>query len=99
MLLMYFQAEVMLQYDGNTANKCTCFMFLKPTMMCRILLRLWEQTIVEGHKVINQVSGLPNYLAFFIYPLCIIFHLLPWKFVDASIYGRKWGQVAVSMVR
>lgn len=47
----------MLQYDGNTGNKCTCFMFLKPTMMCRLLLRLWEKSIIEGQKAINQVSS------------------------------------------
>ena len=45
----------MLQYDGKQRNKCTCFMFLKPTMMCRMLLKLWEKRILEGHNTINQV--------------------------------------------
>lgn len=51
------QADVMLQYDGNTGNKCTCFMFLKPTMMSLKLLKLWEEKIVESQDVRNQVSS------------------------------------------
>lgn len=46
----------MLQYDGNPDNKCTCFMFLKSTMKARILLKLWEERIVELQSTMNQVS-------------------------------------------
>lgn len=57
----------MLQYDGNPANKCTCFMFLKSTMKTRLLLKLWEERIVELQSTMNQVS-VGNHLSIFSFP-------------------------------
>lgn len=46
----------MLQLDGSEGNKCTCFMFLKPTAMSLALVDAWEQNIISERATRNQVS-------------------------------------------
>eukprot|EP00903_Cladosiphon_okamuranus_P005636 g5602.t1 len=41
-------AELMLQLDGSRGNPCTCFMFMKPTVMVKELLVKWMQSIVDA---------------------------------------------------
>lgn len=45
-----------LQHDGSERNKCTCFLFLKPTSMVRALVENWRDAIAKDRKVTNQVS-------------------------------------------
>lgn len=52
----------MLQLDGSEGNKCTCFMFLKPTAMSLALVDAWEQNIISERATRNQVSGACNTL-------------------------------------
>lgn len=47
----------MLQHDGNAGNKCTCFMFIKPTDIGKELLVLWKQSIIDADAFEDQVSS------------------------------------------
>lgn len=51
----------MLQHDGTEVNKCTCFMFIKPTLNGKLLVHLWEKEIIETEAVLNQVRRPPTY--------------------------------------
>ena len=58
-----WQAEVMLQHDGNAGNKCTCFMYLQPTDLAKELLVLWKQSILDSDAFEDQVSNTNNSLS------------------------------------
>ena len=49
-----FSADVMLQNDGDENNKCTCFMYLRPTDDAKELLVLWEESIIKKNASKNQ---------------------------------------------
>lgn len=47
----------MLQHDGLKDNLCTCFLFLRPTLMTRTLMERWQDNIVLTREKVNQVSA------------------------------------------
>ena len=50
------QAEAMLQIDGKSVNKCTCFMYFDHTPKAEKLLEMWKHEIISTNAQQNQVG-------------------------------------------
>lgn len=51
------KSEMMLQNDGPADNKCTCFLYLRPTDTVKELLVLWEQSIIRDNASEDQARA------------------------------------------
>ena len=51
------QSDMMLQNDGPVDNKCTCFMYLRPTDIVKELLVLWERSIIDDRAMEDQARA------------------------------------------